>query len=225
MKLGVYGAGGHGRETASLLLQKSMHAPGLIFVDDDPQKSGKKINGLLVKSFTDLCREPDRRRLLVISVAEPYLRKYLAQKCSQAGFSFTTVVAANSLVQPDNMIGPGGIFSPFTLVTKNITIGKHFHCNMYSFVAHDCVIGDYVTFAPRVSCNGMVRIEDFVYVGTGVVFRQGTPHKHLVVGRGSVVGMGSVVTKDVPSGVLVMGNPARYVRDLPPPLIYTGDAP
>jgi sugar O-acyltransferase (sialic acid O-acetyltransferase NeuD family) len=222
MKFGVYGAGGHGRETAPLFFQSEGPAPEVIFVDDDPRVSGQKINGLPVKSFSDLCRESDRSRLLVISVADPYLRKFLADKCSQAGFGFTTVAAANTLIHTGNAIGPGGIFSPFTLVTKNITIGMHFHCNMYSFVAHDCVIGDYVTFAPRVSCNGRVRIEDFVYVGTGAVFRQGTPDKPLVVGKGSVVGMGSVVTKDVPPGVLVVGNPARYVRDLPLPPGHAG---
>ncbi|MCF8102152.1 MAG: acetyltransferase [Desulfarculaceae bacterium] len=225
MKFGVYGAGGHGRETAPLLGQTTEQAPKIIFIDDDPLLSGKTINGLPVKSFADLSREPDRSRLLVISVADPYLRKSLAQKCSRAGFGFTTAVAANSLIHPGNAIAPGGIFSPFSLVTKNISIGKHFHCNMFSFVAHDCVIGDYVTFAPRVSCNGWVKIEDFVYVGTGVVFHQGTHDKPLVVGRGSILGMGSVITKDVPPGVLMMGNPARYIRDLPLPPGCTADAP
>lgn len=217
MKFGVYGAGGHGRETAPLLGQNSEQAPEIIFVDDDPQLLGQTVNGLPVKSFADLCREPDRSRLLVISVADPYVRRSLAHKCHQAGFGFTSAVAANSLIYPGNAIGSGGIFSPFSLVTKNISIGEHFHCNMYSYVAHDCVIGDYVTFAPRVSCNGGAVIKDFVYVGTGAVFRQSTPGKPLVVGKGAVVGMGSVVTKDVPPGVVVMGNPARYVRDLPPP--------
>lgn len=214
MKFGIYGAGGHGRETAPLFYQNLEPAPEVFFIDDDPQIIGQKINGILVKSFSELCSEFDRSWSLVISLADPYLRKSLADKCEQAGFGFATVVADNSLIHPGNTIGLGGIFSPFTLVTKNITIGVHFHCNMYSYVAHDCVIGDYVTFAPRVSCNGRVKIEDFVYVGAGAVFRQGTPDKPLIVGKGSVVGMGSVVTKDVPPRVLVMGNPARYVREL-----------
>lgn len=217
MKFGIYGAGGHGRETAPLFFQKIGSTPEVFFIDDNPKIIGQKINGIPVISFSELCRASDRTRLLVISLADPYLRKSLADKCERAGFGFGTVVANNSLIHSGNAIGLGGIFSPFTLVTKNITIGMHFHCNMYSFVAHDCVIGDYVTFAPRVSCNGRVKIEDFVYVGTGAVFRQGTSEKPLVVGKGSVVGMGSVVTKDVPPGVLVMGNPAHYVRDLAPP--------
>ena len=73
----------------------------------------------------------------------------------------------------------------------------------------DEVVGDYVTLAPRVSLNGNVVVEDHVYVGTGAVIRQGTPDKPLVLGRGCIIGMGAVVTKDVAPGVTVVGNPAR----------------
>ena len=82
----------------------------------------------------------------------------------------------------------------------------------YSYVEHDCVIGDFVTFAPGVQCNGNVTIEDHVYVGAGAMIKQGKPGKPLVVGRGAVVGMGAVVTRDVPAGATVVGNPARAMR-------------
>ena len=46
-------------------------------------------------------------------------------------------------------------------------------------------------------------------IGTGAVLRQGQPGQPLVIGRGAVVGMGAVVTKSVPPGATVVGNPAR----------------
>src|SRR3546814_2546611 len=61
---------------------------------------------------------------------------------------------------------------------------------------HDCVIGDYVTFAPGVRCNGNIRIGDRAYIGSGAVIRQ-----NLTIGADAVVGMGAIVTKDVPPGV------------------------
>jgi acetyltransferase-like isoleucine patch superfamily enzyme len=60
-----------------------------------------------------------------------------------------------------------------------------------------------------VKCNGNVHIEDEVYVGTGAVMKQGVPGTPLVIGRGAVIGMGAVVTKSIPPGVTVVGNPAR----------------
>ena len=117
---------------------------------------------------------------------------------------------ANNALQYDNItMGEGSIICGFVHLTSNIKIGKGFHANIYSYIAHDCVIGDFVTFAPRVSCNGNVHIEDHAYIGTGAVLRQGTLDKPLIIGKGAIVGMGAVVTKDVPAGVTVVGNPAR----------------
>ena len=97
-------------------------------------------------------------------------------------------------------------------LTSNIRIGRQFHANIYSYVAHDCVIGDFVTFAPGVKCNGNVVIEDHAYIGTGAVIKQGRPGQPLVIGRGAVVGMGAVVTRDVPAGATVVGNPAKLMN-------------
>ena len=95
------------------------------------------------------------------------------------------------------------------MITADARIGRYFHSNIYSYVAHDCRIGDYVTFAPGVRCNGNVIIEDYAYVGTGAIIKHGLPGKPLVIGRGAVVGMGAVVTKDVPPYATVVGNPAK----------------
>ena len=73
------------------------------------------------------------------------------------------------------------------------------------------MIGDFVTFAPGVKCNGNVVVEDHAYIGTGAMIKQGLPGQPLVIGRGAVVGMGAVVTKSVPAGATVVGNPARLL--------------
>jgi sugar O-acyltransferase (sialic acid O-acetyltransferase NeuD family) len=117
---------------------------------------------------------------------------------------------AENVVQLDDVeLGVGAALCPFVTLTSNIRIGQHFHANLYSYVEHDCVIGDFVTFAPGVMCNGNVHIEDYVYIGAGAVIKQGSPSSPLVIGRGAIVGMGAVVTKNVPPGVTVVGSPAR----------------
>lgn len=111
----------------------------------------------------------------------------------------------------DVNIQEGCILSPFVCLTSNIKIGKSFHANLYSYVAHDCIIGDYVTFAPGVKCNGNVVIEDYAYIGTGAIIKPGSTNKPLTIGKGAVIGMGAVVTKSVPAGVTVFGNPAKVI--------------
>lgn len=53
-------------------------------------------------------------------------------------------------------------------------------------------------------------IEDGVFIGTRATILKGAH-----IGRGSVVGAGSVVTGHIPAGVIVAGNPARIVREVP----------
>ena len=180
-----------------------------VFVDDDSSKQGSVKNGCRCISFEELVAgEVDRTRITV-AIAESGLRRLIVAKCQSAGFRFFEVAALSHIRYSEVEIAPGAIFCANTTVTSNVRIGSHFHCNLYSYVEHDCVIGDFVTFAPRVSCNGNIVIEDGVYVGAGAVLKQGTPDRPLMIGKGAVVGMGAVVTRDVAPGGTVVGNPAR----------------
>jgi len=216
MKFAIYSCEGFAREILPILRQNCENSipkekRDIVFVDDNPQWHGNVVNGIRVISFEDLCREKKRDRLISVAVANTRTRKKLVNKCQSEGFQFSDIVSKNSLIYDTNDIGQGAILCANTIITSNAKIGKHFHCNIYSYVAHDCIIGDFVTFAPRVCCNGRIIIDDFAYIGTGAVFKQGVQGKPLRVGEGAVVGMGAVVTKDVPPNVTVVGNPARIL--------------
>ncbi len=128
------------------------------------------------------------------------------------GIKLWSIQADNTIIMDNVEISEGAALSPFVSITSNIKIGKCFHANLYSYVEHDCVIGDYVTFAPGVKCNGNIHIEDHAYIGAGAVIKQGTLDNPLIIGKGAIVGMGAVVTKSVPAGVTVVGNPARILE-------------
>jgi acetyltransferase-like isoleucine patch superfamily enzyme len=75
------------------------------------------------------------------------------------------------------------------------------------------VIGDYVTFAPGVRCNGNVHIGNHAYIGSGATIIQGTKDIPLVIGEGAIVGMGAVVIKSVGPYTTVAGNPATQIKN------------
>jgi sugar O-acyltransferase (sialic acid O-acetyltransferase NeuD family) len=205
---GIYGAGGCGRGIMPLLREQLRGAEArLVFIDDGGQSDS--INGYAVWPWTRFIEEPADRRVSCIAVANSRVREQLFDRCIEAGVEIGAVRAANSIQMDDVEIGPGALISPFVTFTSNIRIGRGFHANLYSYVEHDCRVGDFVTFAPSVHCNGNVHIRDYAYVGTGAIIRQGTPERPLVIGEGAVIGMGAVVTKDVPAGATVVGNPAR----------------
>ncbi len=210
----VFGASGCGRGVMPLAREQlGLNAEStdrLVFVDDSPQAS--IVNGHRVLSYHDFMRLPASERYVVLAIANSRIRQRLADRCVTDGVRSWSVAASNSVVMDDVQVGEGSILSPFVTLTSNIRIGRHFHANLYSYVEHDCVIGDFVTFAPGVKCNGNIRIEDHAYIGAGAVIKQGVPGKPLVIGKGAVIGMGAVVTKDVAPGVIVVGNPAQPLR-------------
>ncbi|SEH18285.1 sugar O-acyltransferase, sialic acid O-acetyltransferase NeuD family [Sphingopyxis sp. YR583] len=209
--IAIYGTGGCGRALAHSLIQASnIWAKNtgtkmqVVFVDDDPGA----IAPLPVVPFECL-GIGDR---FVIGVADGHTRRRLEKKCLEAGLSAFDFRAPSAEIGLGNSIGTGVVLMSNAMITTNVRIGRQFQCNIYSYVEHDCVIGDFVTFAPRVSCNGNVHIGDYAYVGAGAVIKQGAPGRPLTIGQGAVVGMGAVVTKDVAPGAIVVGNPARVME-------------
>lgn len=212
MKLyGVYGASGCGRGVMPLLRRqlrsKSNALARAVFIDD--AVAGQEVNGHQVLSFDQFTAVEAEQRAVVIAVADVRIRRQLDARCREAGVPFFSARAENVVEMDAVRIGDGAVLSPFVTLTSNISIGRHFHANLYSYVEHDCVIGDFVTFAPGVHCNGNVHIENDAYIGSGAIIRQGTPGRPLRIGAGAVVGMGAVVTRDVAAGSTVVGNPAR----------------
>lgn len=209
-KFAIFGASGFGREVLPLVrkqLENESSAWELVFVDDNPPAAEQ--NGHRVLKYAEWLAEPATSRHITLAIANSVVREKLVKRCEADGVEFIDVQAENAVIMDDVHIGAGSILNPFVCLTSNIRIGKQFHANIYSYVAHDCVIGDYVTFAPSVKCNGNVLIEDHAYIGTGAILKQGKPGEPLVIGRGAVIGMGAVVTKSVPPGVTVIGNPAK----------------
>lgn len=210
--IGVYGASGFGKEVMPLVRQQypDLNKEQFVFIDDG--QAGSILNNYPVLSYADFLKNSADEKFVTIAIANSIVREKLSNQLERDNIKTTDVKAANALIFDQVEIGEGSLFCSFTHVTSNVKIGKYFHANIYSYVAHDCVIGDYVTFAPSVKCNGNVHIEDHAYIGTGAIIKQGTPDKPLVIGKGAVVGMGAVVTKNVPPGVTVIGNPARILE-------------
>ena len=206
---GVYGASGFGREIMPLLrAQVSEDSAALcVFIDDSSNED--MVNDHKCMTFEQFVDISADNRAVCLAIGDGMVRRKLADRCEKAGVRFIDLQAQNCTVLDGSLIGPGLVLCGFATITSNASIGRHFHGNIDSYVAHDCVIGDFVTLAPAVMCNGNVHVEDHAYIGTGAVLRQGKPGKPLVVGAGATVGMGAVVTRDVPPGTTVVGNPAK----------------
>jgi sugar O-acyltransferase (sialic acid O-acetyltransferase NeuD family) len=212
---GLYGTGGFAREVMPLVKQNFLQvfqespyeATDLFFVDVNPPSP--EINGVPAISEREFLARSNEKRFFNVAIADSKIREKVVDELSPKGLQPLSIISRDAAIYDGNEIGAGAIICANCVITSNARIGCFFHCNLFSYVAHDCIIGDYVTFAPNVHCNGNVHIHNHAYIGTGAIIKQGASNKPLVIGEGAVVGMGAVVTKDVPAFTTVVGNPAR----------------
>lgn len=135
-------------------------------------------------------------------------------------------------------IGKGTSVWQFCVILKGAVIGRDCNINAQVFIENDVILGDRVTVKSGVQLWDGLRIEDDVFIGPNATFTndlrprskqypQAFPQTiiqqkatiganatilpGITIGAFSMVGAGSVVTKDVPERALVVGNPACII--------------
>lgn len=182
------------------------------------REKDKMLSGELYKSFdAELLAERQRAKEIVFRYNS--LQPSMIEERNELLWSLFGSVKGNFFIEPPFRCDYG----------CNIEIGENFYAN-YNLVILDCAkvtIGDNVLIGPNVGIYtaghplhfelrneelefaSPITIEDNVWIGGNVVLNPG-----VTIGRNSVIGSGSVVTKDIPADVVAAGNPCRVIREI-----------
>ena len=136
-------------------------------------------------------------------------------------------------------IGEGTKVWQFVVILKGARIGRDCNICAQTLIEGDVVVGDRVTVKSGVQLWDGTRVEDDVFIGPNVTFTNdryprskqypdefsgiricksasiganATILPGITIGKEAMVGAGAVVTRDVPSKAIVVGNPARIIR-------------
>jgi len=99
-------------------------------------------------------------------------------------------------------------FIPYILSKSSVNILNYSQINKHAVIGHDVTVGDYSVISPNVTIGGNVNIGLGCYIGSGAIIRNG-----INIGDNSIIGMGAVVLKDVETNSVMVGNPARFIRE------------
>ena len=204
----IVGAGGHGKVVASVIESTGKyHIVGFV---DVMEKVGEVVRGYKVIGTDDdlpyIYKDGVNFAAVGIgSVGDVSLRKRVYERLKSIGFVLPAIVSNYAFVDSTVTIGEGSVIVHGAVIQPDVKIDKMAIINTKASVDHDCIIGDFTHVAPGTTLSGNVILETEVHIGTGAKLIQGVR-----IGRKTIIGAGAVVVKDIPSGVIAKGVPARW---------------
>lgn len=195
----IYGARGQAKMVYDLL--RSNNEEPEYIVDDNPPDT-----------FSAPIRiyRPERTNIegknVVIAIGRNDLREKVASEIKN-WCHFETVIHHTAYVSQLASVGAGTVVMPMACINTEAQVGEHCIINTNAVVEHECVIEDFVHIAPHATVAGNVTVKKGAHIGLGAQVIQG-----ITIGENAIVGAGAVVIRDVPDHVVVVGNPAKFLR-------------
>lgn len=192
MKLALFGYGGHAREVAAQINQ-----PVIFFVDD------KFVN----ENTHPISKFNPYEYSLMIAVADCEVREEVVNKLPKDTKYFTFIHPTAQILSKDVKIGEGSFIGANSILTTNISIGKHAILNRGNQIGHDCVIGNFFSAMPGAIVSGNVHIGNNNYLGTNSTVIE---KKSLL--NNITIGANGVVVKDITESGVYVGVPVKKIQ-------------
>jgi sugar O-acyltransferase (sialic acid O-acetyltransferase NeuD family) len=204
----VYGASGHGKVVADILRACGYEMEG--FIDDDPKKCGGALGLNVLGDGKWLMEQTSHRPVSVaLGIGDNSSRRAVAERLARNEVRILTVIHPSATVAPSAQVSPGVVIMAHAVVNADAVIGPGAIINTGAVVEHDCRVGSFAHLSPRVTVGGHVEVADLSWLGMGSTVLPGCK-----VGAGAIVGAGATVLHDVGDSVVVVGTPARILKEL-----------
>ena len=148
------------------------------------------------------------RVLITIGYNHLRYRKKLFSELKLAGVPFARSIHPSAIISKYSKIEEGCIIFPGCIVDESALIGANSILNAGCIVSHDSTIGSHSFLGPGVNISGFVKIGFCSFIGTGT-----TIIDNLSLGPFTQTGGGAVLTKSSEGGFLLVGNPAKKLRE------------
>jgi acetyltransferase EpsM len=210
----IIGAGGHAREILDLALaqnrvETTWNVRGCLVdaafaAEADRWPGPPRLGDLAWLNETNL-----RTCALIVAMGDPAVRARIVGELDSRGahyVNYATLVHPSAVIGSRVELAKGVVVGARSILTCDITVGRHAHINVATSVAHNCCVDEFATLAPGVHLAGWVQVGAGVEIGTGA-----SVIPRVQIGEGAVVGAGSTVIRDVAPKTTVVGTPARPI--------------
>lgn len=204
-RLAVLGASGHGKVVADAALLVGWK--DVVFFDDALPALTAVGPWQVTGNSHSLRAQASDYDGLVVAIGDNVTRLEKMAMFSELGLPAVTIIHSSSIISEFARIGQGSVVCAGAVINPFAEIGRGAIINTGATVDHDCKVADGVHISPGAHLGGAVQVGRATWIGLGASVKQ-----CIRIGEHSIVGMGAVVVCDVPSGVTVVGVPARKIR-------------
>jgi sugar O-acyltransferase (sialic acid O-acetyltransferase NeuD family) len=203
----IIGCGGQGKVILDILQSQNKKVLG--FIDDDISKHNSKINDVPVLGNMNYLLDKKIITDVAIAIGDNNKRAKIFNLLKDNDFNIIQVIHPRSIISRNANLGEGVVIMPGAVINTNVLIEDNVIINTNSSVDHDCIIKKHSQVQPGAKITGNVTVEEFATIGSGA-----TILPNLKIGKNSFVGAGAVVTKDVLTNILVVGVPAKKIKEI-----------
>lgn len=185
------------------------NAEVMAYIDNMPD-AGPLLDDLTPVFVADGAPDHLKKSPTTIPLMTPGHRYAAHVVARQQGWTrFPVLVDPTAVVPRRGEVGEGSSINAAVTIGGRARIGEFVVLNRRSSVGHHSVLEDFVSLGPGCVLGGHVTLRTGAFIGTGAVCAP-----EVTVGPNAVVGAGAVVVRDVPGNTVVVGNPARPIRDV-----------
>lgn len=207
MKVIIIGSSGHAKVIIDAI-NKSNHYEVVGLIDDFRALGETTMNVPVVGKVIDIESHKGINCSWIIGIGDNKQRHRIFSKLMDLRLSYINVIHPSAIIGNDVDMGVGNFIAAGAIINSGTVIGNHCIVNTGAQLDHDNTLHDFVSIAPKAALAGNVTIERGSYIGMGAnVIEKTTVH------RQTVIGAGSVVTRDVPRFKVAYGNPCKEQRN------------
>jgi|TARA_Y100000294_G_scaffold39825_1_gene35988 sugar O-acyltransferase (sialic acid O-acetyltransferase NeuD family) len=203
----LFGAGGHSSKLIQIISQSGCYElEGYI----STEKKGEIINNYpVIGKLSDYMKFNElHSRPYHIGIGENSVRNKIYNSVNENNHRLVSLISDRAVINKNTIIGKGTSIMNSVVIENGSHIGKCVIIDTGSVVEHHVVIEDFVNISPGAIICGKSTIKRGAILGAG-----STIIEKITIGENSLVGAGSVVTSDIEPNSLVVGNPARVVKE------------
>jgi sugar O-acyltransferase (sialic acid O-acetyltransferase NeuD family) len=206
----LIGGGPHATCCIDIIEKEAKYA--IVGILDSVKKEGTDVMGYKILGSPDILPQIIKEYNIeagFVSIGDNWNRKIVKDKCLQMvpDFEFISAIHPSSIIARNVTIGYGTVIVAGSVINPNAIIGNFCYLGSGTILEHNSIMEDYSSLSIGSVTGGFVKIGEFSAVTVGVIL-----FDRISIGKHTVIGSGSLVTKDIPSNVLAYGSPARVIR-------------